>query len=237
MIYMDRLSDLLEQWNIEIDDIIVKRFNRYYELLIEWNKNINLTAITEPEDVMIKHFLDSSALLKYMDLSGKNIIDVGTGAGFPGIVIKILNPDCKITLLDSLNKRVLFLNEVIKELKLEGISSVHGRAEDFAHDNKYREKYDIVTSRAVANLSTLSEYCIPFAKVGGMFVPYKSGNIDEEIVEAKRALSVLNSSVTKVEKYSLPCNDYERSLVFIKKEKSTTKQYPRKAGTPSKSPL
>lgn len=234
---MDRLSDLLEQWNIEIDDIIVKRFNRYYELLIEWNKNINLTAITEPEDVMIKHFLDSSALLKYMDLSGKNIIDVGTGAGFPGIVIKILNPDCKITLLDSLNKRVLFLNEVIKELKLESISSVHGRAEDFAHDNKYREKYDIVTSRAVANLSTLSEYCIPFAKVGGMFVPYKSGNIDEEIVEAKRALSVLNSSVTKVEKYSLPCTDYERSLVFIKKDKSTTKQYPRKAGTPSKSPL
>ena len=237
MIFMDRLSDLLEQWNIEIDDIIVKRFNRYYELLIEWNKNINLTAITEPEDVMIKHFLDSSALLKYMDLSGKNIIDVGTGAGFPGIVIKILNPDCKITLLDSLNKRVLFLNEVIKELKLESISSVHGRAEDFAHDNKYREKYDIVTSRAVANLSTLSEYCIPFAKVGGMFVPYKSGNIDEEIVEAKRALSVLNSSVTKVEKYSLPCTDYERSLVFIKKDKSTTKQYPRKAGTPSKSPL
>lgn len=236
-IYMNRLIELLKQWNIDIDDNIVNKFNRYYDLLIEWNEKINLTAITEPEDVLIKHFLDSSALLKYIDLSGKSIIDVGTGAGFPGIVLKILNPSCKITLLDSLNKRVLFLNEVITELGLKDIYSVHGRAEDFAHNSKYRENYDIVTSRAVANLSTLSEYCIPFAKAGGFFVPYKSGSIDEEIDEAKRALSILNSSVTKVEKYSLPDTDYERSLVFIHKDKSTTKQYPRKAGTPSKSPL
>lgn len=234
---MNRLVNLLKQWNIEVNDDQLNQFQKYYEMLIEWNDKINLTAITELEDVIYKHFLDSSALLRFMDLSGKSIIDVGTGAGFPGIVLKILCPLSKVTLLDSLNKRIVFLDEVINELGLTNISAVHGRAEDCAHDKLFRERYDIVTSRAVANLSTLSEYCLPFAKVNGMFIPYKSGNIDEEIICSEKAVSILGSSVEKVEKFVLPETDFDRSLVFIKKNKMTVKQYPRKAGTPTKSPL
>lgn len=234
---MNQLTNLLEQWNIELSDVSLNQFQKYYELLIEWNEKINLTAITEKEDVIVKHFLDSAALLSYMDLSEQSIIDIGTGAGFPGIVLKIMCPSCKVTLLDSLNKRIKFLNEVIDVLDLKNINAVHGRAEDFAHDKQYREKYDIVTSRAVANLSTLSEYCLPFAKVNGMFIPYKSGNIDEELSESKKAISILGSSVEKVERFILPNTDFERSLVFVKKNKATQKQYPRKSGIPSKNPL
>lgn len=234
---MDKLVEVLKQWNIDISDKQQEMFERYYELLVEWNEKMNLTSITEREEVIYKHFLDSSALLNYCDLSNKKILDVGTGAGFPGIVIKILVPDCKITLLDSLAKRITFLNTVIEELQLSNITAIHGRAEDYAHNNKYREQYDYVTSRAVANLSTLSEYCIPYVKVNGYFVPYKSGNIDEELNTSNNALSLLGGSLEKVEKFSLPNTDFDRSIVFIKKNKSTKKQYPRKAGTPSKSPL
>lgn len=234
---MERLQSVLKTWNIDITDYQLNQFQKYYELLVEWNEKMNLTSITEIEEVIYKHFLDSSALVRFSDIKGKSILDVGTGAGFPGIVLKILIPDCKITLLDSLAKRINFLNEVINQLELKNIIAIHGRAEDYAHDKMYREKYDFVTSRAVANLSTLSEYCIPYVKVNGFFVPYKSGNIDEELLGAEHALKVLSGSVTSVEKFSLPNTEYDRSLVYIKKCKSCGKQYPRKAGTPSKQPL
>lgn len=234
---MNKLRDLLLKWNIAIDDYQYDQFVRYYELLAEWNQKMNLTNICEKDDVIVKHFLDSSALLKYLDLSDKTLLDVGTGAGFPGVVIKILCPSCSITLMDSLNKRLVFLEEVIKELSLKDIVTVHSRAEDLAHTKNYRESFDIVTSRAVANLSTLSEYSIPFAKKNGFFIPYKSGNIDNELSGSERALHLLDSYVEKVEKFSLPDTDYERSLLFIRKKSSTNKLYPRKAGTPSKNPL
>lgn len=234
---MDRLVKLLAIWNIDISNEQIDSFKEYYDLLIEWNEKINLTSITELNDVIEKHFVDSSALFFYENLNGKKIIDIGTGAGFPGIPLKILCPDCEVTLLDSLAKRVNFLNDVIDKLHLKGISAIHGRAEDFANNRLYREKYDIATSRAVANLSTLSEYCIPYVKVNGNFIPYKSGNIDDELLNSKKALSILGGKITKVEKFVLPDTDIDRSLVFINKVKSTSKQYPRKAGTPSKSPL
>ena len=231
------MIELLSQWNIELSDNQINQFDKYYHFLVSWNEKMNLTAITELDDVILKHFVDSTALLRYVDLSDKTLLDVGTGAGFPGVVLKILCPSCRVTLLDSLNKRIVFLNELIKELSLSDIKAVHGRAEDFAHVKFHRESYDFVTSRAVANLSVLSEYCVPFVSTGGMFVPYKSGNIDEELEGCKNALSLLNCTCDMVEKFSLPGSDLERSLVFIKKNKSTPKQYPRKAGTPSKSPL
>ena len=165
---MERLQSVLTTWNIDITDYQLNQFQKYYELLVEWNEKMNLTSITEIEEVIYKHFLDSSALVRFSDIKGKSILDVGTGAGFPGIVLKILVPDCKITLLDSLAKRINFLNEVINQLGLKDITAIHGRAEDYAHDKMYREKYDFVTSRAVANLSTLSEYCIPYVKVNNL---------------------------------------------------------------------
>lgn len=234
---MNRLVESLNKWNINITDEQAEMFDMYYHLLIEWNEKMNLTAITDKDDVIDKHFIDSSALIKYVDLNNKSLIDVGTGAGFPGIPLKILVPSCKITLLDSLNKRVNFLNEVINKLSLSDITAVHGRAEDFAHDMKYREKYDFVTSRAVANLSTLSEYCLPFAKVNGYFVPYKSGEIDDEVLSAKKSLSILGGKLTEVVKYNLYGTVYDRSIVIIQKEKKCSNKYPRKAGVPSKMPL
>ncbi len=234
---MDLLKKCLEKWNIDIDDDKVRKFTRYYELLIEWNKKINLTSIVEKDDVVVKHFVDSIALIRFTDLTDLSVIDVGTGAGFPGIPLKIMVPDCNIVLLDSLNKRIGFLQNVIDELGLEKIETVHGRAEDTAHVSGHREKYDIVLSRAVANLSTLSEYCLPFVKDGGIFVSYKSGNSKEEINGSDNALSKLGGIIERVEKFSLPGSDYDRSLVFVKKIKKTPSCYPRKAGTPSRKPL
>lgn len=234
---MNKLRDALKQWNIDIADIELEKFNKYYELLITWNEKMNLTSITDKDEVIYKHFVDSIALIKYVDISDKYILDVGTGAGFPGIPLKIISPNAKIVLLDSLAKRVNFLNEVINELGLDNITAVHGRAEDFANNISYREKFDIVTSRAVANLSTLSEYCIPFVKLNGQFIPYKSGNVDEEIINAKKALGILGGKISVVEKFIPPNTDFDRSLIFIDKCKKTSKQYPRKAGTPSKNPL
>lgn len=234
---MNRLIDSLSNWNINISAEQAELFDLYYHLLIEWNEKINLTAITDKDDVIDKHFIDSSALIKYVDLKNKSLIDVGTGAGFPGIPLKILVPECNITLLDSLNKRVNFLNEVISKLSLKGINAVHGRAEDFAVNPSYRESFDFVTSRAVANLSTLSEYCLPFTKINGYFIPYKSGEIDNEVSNASNALSILGGKVDKIEKYNLYGTDYDRSLVFIKKCKKCSNKYPRKAGVPSKMPL
>lgn len=234
---MDKLKNSLSKWNIELSDKQINQFNEYYNLLITWNEKMNLTSITEKDEVIYKHFVDSIVLAKYFDLSNSRLLDLGTGAGFPGIPLKIICPECKIVLLDSLNKRVNFLNEVIKTLELKDILAVHGRAEDLARDSKYREGFNIVTSRAVANLSTLSEYCLPFVKVNGFFVPYKSGNVDEELDNAKNAIKLLGGKVDRVEKFCPPDTDFDRSLIFINKIKKSDKKYPRKAGTPSKEPL
>ncbi len=234
---MDIFLRILSEWNIDISDKQKDLFERYYDLLLKWNAKMNLTSITEKEDVFIKHFADSLALVYFYDLSGKRIIDIGTGAGFPGVPIKIICPDCQVVLADSLNKRIRFLDELVSELELDDIITVHGRAEDLAFDKKYREKFDVVTSRAVANLSVLSEYCLPFVRESGMFVSYKSGNIDEELSSAGNAIDVLGGKLDRVEKYSIPYTDYDRSLCFISKCKKTDKRFPRKAGTPSKDPL
>lgn len=240
---MNKLVNICNKINIEISDDQINCFEKYYELLIEKNKVMNLTAITDKEDVIVKHFIDSIALIPYLIDKGINInnklkiIDIGTGAGFPGLPLKIMMPDVKFTLLDSLNKRVSFLNEVIDELKLKDIEALHGRAEDYASDNKYREKYDICVSRAVANLSTLSEYCIPFVKEDGFFISYKAGESEEEINNSKNAIKILGGKINKVEEFVLPGTDASRVFVFIRKQELTDKKYPRKAGVPAKKPL
>lgn len=217
----------------------------YYELLIEKNKVMNLTAITEFEEVINKHFVDSLALAKVFGgqknaeeaLSGKKLIDLGTGAGFPGVPLKIVFPKLHVTLLDSLNKRISFLNEVIEALSLEGIEGYHGRAEDYGRQKEFREQFDYCVSRAVANLSTLTEYCMPFVRVGGVFIPYKSGNITDELNQADKAIKVLGGQLREVKSFTLSETDIERSLVVIDKKASTKKAYPRKAGKPSKEPI
>ena len=225
----------LEELGIALSQDQKKQFITYYEYLVEKNKVMNLTAITEYEEVILKHFLDSLSIVKVSNfdqnkLAGKSVIDIGTGAGFPGIPLKI-------TLLDSLNKRVNFLNEVIEMLGLKNVTAVHGRAEDYAKQKEHREKYDFCVSRAVANLSTLSEYCIPFVKEGGSFISYKSGKIDEELTQAENAVKILGGKVQDVVKFPLMDTDMDRSFVVIKKVKPTAKKYPRKAGLPSKEPL
>ena len=240
---MNKLVNICNKINIEISDDQINCFEKYYELLIEKNKVMNLTAITDKEDVIVKHFIDSIALIPYLLDKGINInnklkiIDIGTGAGFPGLPLKIMMPDVKFTLLDSLNKRVSFLYVVIDELKLKDIEALHGRAEDYASDNKYREKYDICVSRAVANLSTLSEYCIPFVKEDGFFISYKAGESEEEINNSKNAIKILGGKINKVEEFILPGTDASRVFVFIRKQELTDKKYPRKAGVPAKKPL
>lgn len=240
---MNRLKEICNRININVSDKQIEKFNLYYETLIEKNKVMNLTAITEKEDVIIKHFLDSIAIIPY--LKEKNIlvekdfkiIDIGTGAGFPGIPLKIMLPECQFTLLDSLNKRVGFLNEVINELSLDNIEAIHGRAEDIASDKMYRENYNLCVSRAVANLSTLSEYCLPFVKKDGYFISYKAGDSEEEINKSKNAIKLLGGKINKVEDFVLPETDANRVFVMIKKISNTDKKYPRKAGVPSKKPL
>ena len=236
---MNQLLEIkLKELNIQINEIQKKQFDTFYSMLVEWNKVMNLTGITEYEEVIEKHFVDSLSIVNIFDLSEINtVIDVGTGAGFPGIPLKIAFPHLKITLLDSLNKRINFLDSVIDELKLDGIYTIHGRAEDFAKKDDYRERYDLCVSRAVANLSTLSEYCLPYIRVGGMFISYKSGDVDDEVLESKKAISILGGKFDNVVKFQLPGTDINRSFIKIEKIKNTGKKYPRKAGLPSKEPL
>ena len=235
---MERLQSKAEQLGIRLSEKQLEQFQCYYERLIEKNKVMNLTAITEYEEVVDKHFIDSILLGSVKELFGKKrVIDVGTGAGFPGIPLKIVYPELEITLLDSLNKRVKFLNEVIEELGLTGIQAVHSRAEDLAQDAAYRQQYDICVSRAVANLATLSEYCIPFVKQGGYFISYKSTQIEEELKQAKKAVQVLGGTLEQVETVQIPGTTIERQFVMIRKTGTTPKKFPRKAGTASKTPI
>ena len=240
----DRFADQMKreagELGIALSGGQLEQFFRYYELLVERNKVMNLTAITEEQDVVTKHFTDSLSLVKLMGaeaFAGKTLMDVGTGAGFPGIPLKIAFPELNVTLLDSLNKRVRFLMDVCEELGLKDITAVHGRAEDFGRNLQYREQFDLCVSRAVANLASLSEYCMPFVKVGGYFVPYKSGEIEEELEAGKRAVKILGGEVEGVEKFTLPGADASRSLIRIRKIKGISGKYPRKAGLPTKEPL
>lgn len=228
----------LNELNLVLSQKQKEQFDRFYELLVEWNKVMNLTGITEYEEVNEKHFVDSLSIVKTLDLQQvTTVIDVGTGAGFPGIPLKIAFPHLQVVLLDSLNKRIKFLNTVIEELGLEGITTIHGRAEDFARQEEYREHFDLCVSRAVANLATLSEYCLPYVRVGGLFVSYKSGEIEEELQQSKKAVSLLGGKLEQVEKFRLPGSEIGRSFVKIAKREHTKKRYPRKAGLPSKEPL
>lgn len=258
--FAKRLKDI----NISVDEKMLEAFNTYYEMLVERNKVMNLTAITEKSEVYVKHFLDSLAVMAavsdkefkskfnlnfdadtemkelrsgFTKGSSLKVLDLGTGAGFPGIPLKIAFPNMEITLLDSLNKRVKFLNEVIDALKLKQITAIHGRAEDLAQKCEHREKYDLCVSRAVANLAVLCEYCIPYVALGGYFIAYKSGNIFPEIEMSVKAVKTLGGKIAGVKKMQLPGTDIERSFVIIKKCSNTPKKYPRKAGLPSSSPL
>lgn len=235
---MKEFVDNCKKKNIALSEQQQQQFIRYYEILVEWNSFMNLTGITDFDEVLKKHFEDSLELVRVIPMDQQlTVMDIGTGAGFPGVPLKIAFPHLKVVLLDSLGKRVKFLNHVIEELGLQDIKAIHGRAEDFAKDAEYREQFDVVVSRAVANLASLSEYCIPYTKIKGKFISYKSGKIEEELEQAKKAISVLGGKVENVEKFLLEDSDMERSLVVIKKEKSTSKKYPRKAGLPSREPI
>lgn len=240
MYELNQFTKDLQALDIYLCDDQVKQFVRYYELLAEWNSYMNLTAITEFDDVMKKHFIDSLSLVKAFDKIKKeevSVIDIGSGAGFPGLPLKIAFPQIHLTLLDSLQKRINFLKEVVNNLELQNVTMIHGRAEDYAKPSFYREKFDLCVSRAVANLSTLSELCLPYVKVNGLFISYKSEKIVEEVETARRAISLLGGKIEKQVDFTLPDSDIYRNLFVISKEKSTPGKYPRKAGLPAKDPL
>jgi 16S rRNA (guanine527-N7)-methyltransferase len=227
----------LEEIGIELSEYQYQQFFDYYNMLVERNKVMNLTAITDLSEVICKHFVDSLSIVKFYPIKNQKILDLGTGAGFPGIPLKIAFPEIDIVLLDSLNKRLKFLDEVIYELKLDKIITLHGRAEDFGRDISYREQFDLCVSRAVAKLSSLSEYCLPYVKIGGSFISYKSGKIEEEIKDAAKAIEVLGAEVYDTTTFLLPGTDIERSIIHIRKVAHTPKAYPRSAGKPTKQPI
>lgn len=234
--FSNKLKDSMKKINIEITEKQVDDFYNYMNLLLEWNEKINLTAITEENDIILKHFVDCGTILKYIK-DNSSIIDIGTGAGFPGIPLKILNNSLKITLMDSLNKRIIFLNDVIEKLKLSNIEAIHARAEELARNKNYREKFDISTSRAVANLSTLSEYMLPFVKKDGIAISMKGSNIDEELNNSKKAIKILGGKIEKIDNFNLAETDNLRNIIIIRKIEKTPKEFPRKAGKPSKEPI
>lgn len=233
---MEQFKEKIEKKCPELAQIQQEQFEKYKDLLLEWNEKINLTAITDEDEIILKHFIDSMTILKHID-KNSTIVDVGTGAGFPGIPIKIANPNINVTLVDSLNKRLLFLNDVISKLDLKQIITVHSRAEEFGQNKLYREKFDVATSRAVANLSVLVEYLIPLVKVGGKCICMKGSDIEEELKNSKEAIKILGGQIDKVEEFTLPESDIKRNIIIIKKIKQTPNKYPRKPGVPSKNPL
>ena len=226
----------LKELDIKLSENQLKQFYKYMNILIEWNKFINLTNITEPIEIIQKHFVDSLTILKYIK-GTDTVIDVGTGAGFPGIPIKIAFPKTKIVLLDSLNKRIKFLNEVINKLELKNVKVIHGRAEDLGHNEEHREKYDIAIARAVAPLNVLSEYLIPFVKINGNSICMKGSKGKEEAKIGEKAIKILGGNIEEIKEFILPNTSIERTVIQIRKKQYTDKKYPRKAGTPSKEPL
>ena len=229
---LEKASTMGVRFSVEQMD----KFYKYMNLLIEWNEKMNLTAIIEPSEIILKHFIDSITILKDIK-DDSTVVDVGTGAGFPGIPLSIMNPTLKITLVDSLNKRLIFLQEVIKELNLKNVELIHARAEEFGRNKKYREKFDVATSRAVANLATLSEYLLPLVKINGQAISMKAGNASQEIEEAQKAIKTLGGHINRIDEFYLPQTDIARTIIIIDKIKETPNQYPRKAGTPSKEPI
>lgn len=232
--FSQELKEKLKLINIELEDKQIEKLYDYMNLLLEWNEKINLTAIIEPKEVILKHFVDSATILKYIE-NHMSVVDVGTGAGFPGIPLNIINTNAKYTLVDSLNKRINFLNEVIEKVELKNINTVHSRIEDFAKNNK--ESFDIATSRAVASLNVLLEYLLPLVKVGGICICMKGSNVKEEIENASKALEILGGQIEKVEEIILPDSDIERNIVIVRKVKNTPNKYPRKAGMAIKEPI
>lgn len=238
MNFVDELKIAATEYGLNLTEDQISAFNKYYELLYEWNKKINLTAITEPKDVAIKHMVDSLSCFK-ADLFKENtsLIDVGTGAGFPGLPLKIFYPSLKLTLLDSLNKRVKFLQLVVDELGLKDVEVIHARSEEAARNKIYREKFDLATARAVARLPIICEYCLPFVKDGGTFIALKGRQYEEEATQAQKAIKVLGGEISDIMPVKLPEIDDKRAVIYIKKIKSTPKTYPRKAGTPERNPI
>ena len=228
------LKEKAKKININLNNEQVENFYKYMELLLEWNEKINLTAITEPKEIILKHFIDSLTIYKYI-VEKENVIDVGTGAGFPAIPLNIVNSRAEYTLLDSLNKRINFLNDVVNKLKLQNINAIHSRVEDFAKNN--REKFDIATSRAVAPLNVLAEYLLPLVKVGGACICMKGANVSQETLEAKNAIKLLGGEIERIEEIKLPNSDITRNIVIIKKISHTPVKYPRKPGLASKDPI
>ena len=230
------ITFLAKEIDIGFNEEQIEKFYKYMQLLLEWNEKINLTAITDPKEIILKHFIDSLTILNYIK-KGAKVIDVGTGAGFPGIPLKILRDDINLTLLDSLNKRINFLKLVIDELKLKNVDTIHGRAEEIGKNKRYRESFDISFSRAVANLSTLSEYLIPLVKIGGISISMKGAEIKEEIEKSKKAITLLGGNINKIDFFELPQSDIKRNLIIIEKERSTPAKFPRKPGLPAKEPI
>lgn len=238
MNFTDELKTAAAEYGLNLTESQISGFNRYYELLVEWNKKINLTAITEPKDVAIKHMIDSlSCYRDELFYENASLIDVGTGAGFPGLPLKIFCPSLKLTLLDSLNKRVKFLQLVVDELGLKDVEVIHARSEEAARNGNYREKFDIATARAVARLPIICEYCLPFVKTGGVFIALKGRQYEDETEEARKAIKILGGEIERTVPIKLPEIDDKRAVIYIKKIKSTPKAYPRKAGTPERNPI
>lgn len=235
---LEQFVSELKKQSIQLSDRQLEQFDIYFKTLVEWNEKINLTALTAREDVYLKHFYDSISASFFNDFSKEiSVCDVGAGAGFPSIPLKICFPHIKVTIVDSLNKRISFLEELAKKLEIDGVSFYHSRAEDFGANKEFRETFDIVTARAVARMSVLSELCMPLTKVGGTFIAMKGAKANEELVTSNKAITLFGGKIKRVETFTLPSENSERSIIMIDKVKKTPKKYPRKSGTPNKEPI